>query len=187
MTAIVCLAGGTLRRRGSRRQRIQEVDREVSRGPDRGADRARTGGLRSRDCSGCTKAPTARAATRRTPSACRRARRSGSASFELSRVACDSWPNADATITAQGQPVSDVRVRPAKRARNPRSRAGDLVMFIIKRGDRYGVRLLDPTVVRADELQGPALFSAQTAYRVEAKFVPYDTPKTGAGAERARA
>ena len=55
--------------------------------------------------------------------------------------------------------------------------SGDLVMFIIKRGDRYGVRLLDPQGSARANFKGLRYFPLQTAYRVDAKFVPYDAPK----------
>ena len=55
--------------------------------------------------------------------------------------------------------------------------SGDLVMFIIKRGDRYGVRLLDPQSSARTNFKGLRYFPLQTAYRVDATFVPYATPK----------
>jgi len=50
-------------------------------------------------------------------------------------------------------------------------------MFIIKRGDRYGVRLLDPQSSARTNFKGLSYFPLQSAYRVDAKFVRDDTPK----------
>ena len=69
-----------------------------------------------------------------------------------------------------------VRVRSRKGA-EIRDRVRRLVMFIIRRGDRYGVRLLDPQGSARANFKGLRYFPLQTAYRVDAKFVPYDTPK----------
>ena len=51
-------------------------------------------------------------------------------------------------------------------------------MFIIKRGDRFGVRLLDPQSDHPDQLQGLRYFPLRTTYRVQAKFVSYATPES---------
>ena len=44
-------------------------------------------------------------------------------------------------------------------------------MFIIKRGDRLGVRLLDPKTISRSNFKGLNYFPLRTAYRVQGKFV----------------
>ena len=49
---------------------------------------------------------------------------------------------------------------------------GGLSMFIIRRGDRFGVRLKDPNSRMRKEFTGLRYFSANESYRVNARFVP---------------
>jgi uncharacterized protein len=52
-----------------------------------------------------------------------------------------------------------------------------LTMFVIHRGDRYGVRLKDTESAARKEFTGLHWFPVQESYRVVAKFVPYQPPK----------
>jgi uncharacterized protein (DUF1684 family) len=52
------------------------------------------------------------------------------------------------------------------------AKTGRLSLFIIKRGDKYGVRLKDPESAYLREFHGLEYFPASEAYRVTAKFVP---------------
>jgi uncharacterized protein (DUF1684 family) len=97
-------------------------------------------------------------------------------SFELQQGRVRFVADRAATITAQGQPASEFVFDPEKGQKSAIA-SGDLVMFIIKRGDRYGVRLLDPQGSARANFKGLRYFPLQTAYRVDAKFVPYDAPK----------
>jgi uncharacterized protein (DUF1684 family) len=49
---------------------------------------------------------------------------------------------------------------------------GRLSLFIIKRGDKYGVRLKDPQSAYLREFHGLEYFPASETYRVTARFVP---------------
>jgi uncharacterized protein (DUF1684 family) len=53
----------------------------------------------------------------------------------------------------------------------------DLKMWIIKRGDRYAVRLRDLNAKRFKEYHGLDFFAPKMEYRVTAEFVPYPEPK----------
>ena len=53
----------------------------------------------------------------------------------------------------------------------------DLTMFVIKRGDRYGIRLRDKSSEMRRHFTGLRYFPVREAYRVCAKWVPYDPPK----------
>jgi uncharacterized protein len=52
-----------------------------------------------------------------------------------------------------------------------------LTMFVIHRGDRYGIRLKDTESVSRKEFTGLHWFPVKDSYRVIAKFVPYQPPK----------
>ncbi len=55
---------------------------------------------------------------------------------------------------------------------------GDLAWYIIKRGDRYGIRLRDHKHPRIDELDHIPSYPIQTSYVVESTLEPFDVPKT---------
>jgi len=52
-----------------------------------------------------------------------------------------------------------------------------LTMFVIHRGDRYGIRLKDPQSESRKEFTGLHWFPVKESYRVVAKFVAYQPPK----------
>jgi len=52
-----------------------------------------------------------------------------------------------------------------------------LTLFVIHRGDRYGIRLKDMDSKLRKDFAGRHWFPVQPAYRVTAKFVAYDPPK----------
>jgi len=55
---------------------------------------------------------------------------------------------------------------------------GDLAWYIVKRGERYGIRLRDHKHPRIDELDHIPSYPIQTDYVVEATLEPFDSPKT---------
>jgi len=55
---------------------------------------------------------------------------------------------------------------------------GDLAWYIVKRGERYGIRLRDHKHPRIDELDHIPSYPIQTDYLVEATLEPFDSPKT---------
>jgi len=54
---------------------------------------------------------------------------------------------------------------------------GDLSFFVIKRGDRYGVRVKDTASQARANFKGLDYFPADPKWQVSAKFVPYDAPR----------
>ena len=54
---------------------------------------------------------------------------------------------------------------------------GDLSFYVIKRGDRFGIRVKDSKSPVRLGFKGIASFPADPTYRVVATFVPYATPK----------
>ncbi len=55
---------------------------------------------------------------------------------------------------------------------------GDLVWYIIRRGDKYGIRLRDLKHPRIGELEQIPTYPVSTDYVVEATLLPFDEPKT---------
>ena len=54
---------------------------------------------------------------------------------------------------------------------------GDLAWYIIKRGERYGIRIRDYKHPRIEEVDHIPSYPIQTEYVVEASLVPFDEPK----------
>jgi uncharacterized protein (DUF1684 family) len=55
---------------------------------------------------------------------------------------------------------------------------GDITMFVIKRGERFGIRMRDKNSKMRREFTGLRWFPVREEYRVEAKWVAYEAPKT---------
>jgi uncharacterized protein (DUF1684 family) len=54
---------------------------------------------------------------------------------------------------------------------------GDVSFFIIKRGERFGVRLKDKNSEFRRKFRGLTWYAIKPAWRIEAKWVPYSQPK----------
>ena len=59
-----------------------------------------------------------------------------------------------------------------------RLQQGDLAWYIVKRGERYGIRLRDHKHPRLNELDHIPSYPIQTDYVVEAILHPFESPKT---------
>jgi len=82
------------------------------------------------------------------------------------------------TTTVNGSPVSAATLKPDSSESPDVLRLNDLTMFVIQRGDRYGIRLKDKNSEMRKAFTGLKYFPVREEYRVKAKFVPYDPPKT---------
>ncbi|MEP6593855.1 MAG: DUF1684 domain-containing protein [Acidobacteriota bacterium] len=85
-------------------------------------------------------------------------------------------PAAGAGVTAAGKPVASAIEAPADDAAALAS--GDLRMFVIRRDDRFGVRLRDLKNPSRAQFRALRYFPVRTAYRVRATFVAYAQPRT---------
>jgi uncharacterized protein (DUF1684 family) len=96
--------------------------------------------------------------------------------FELKNGTVTFTADAGVRLTASGKPVNQFTFEPEKGDKSAIAIAG-LTMFVIKRGDRYGVRLLDPETEQRRRFKDLRYFPVQRAYRVRAAFKPYRKPK----------
>ncbi|HZF13530.1 MAG TPA: DUF1684 domain-containing protein [Thermoanaerobaculia bacterium] len=79
-------------------------------------------------------------------------------------------------LTHKGKPVTDLDLKPE--AGPPTELAlGSLRFFIIYRGDRVGVRVKDTQSPALAAFKDVDTFPVQTAWRVDARFEPYNPPK----------
>jgi uncharacterized protein (DUF1684 family) len=84
---------------------------------------------------------------------------------------------AAAQVTSGGEPVHELHMDPQAGDRGA-LRCGDLVMFLIERGGRYGIRMRDMNNPMRRAFRGLRYFPLREQYRIVAKFVPYELPKT---------
>jgi hypothetical protein len=82
-------------------------------------------------------------------------------------------PGADVRINGKPAGVQVLRPQPGD---VDTVTTGSVTMFVIKRGDRYGVRVRDRHSVRRKEFTGLHWFPVREEYRVTARFIPHPAP-----------
>ena len=81
-------------------------------------------------------------------------------------------------VTLDGQPAAAAMLKPDSSESPDILRLNALTMFVIQRGDRYGIRLKDKNSSIRKAFTGLKYFPPNEEYRVKARFVLYDPPKT---------
>ena len=61
---------------------------------------------------------------------------------------------------------------------NPRLRIGSLTMYVIRRADRYGLRIKDSRSAALNSFHGLNWFPPNARYRVTARWIPYDPQRS---------
>ena len=82
-----------------------------------------------------------------------------------------------APVTVNGKPPTTAEIRTDEKLLPDVVRLGSLSMIVIKRGERYGVRVKDLNSKQRREFKGLRWFPVKEAYRITAQFVAYDQPK----------
>jgi uncharacterized protein (DUF1684 family) len=80
-------------------------------------------------------------------------------------------------VRAAGQPVRKLEMKPDVPGPADTITIGALSMFVIKRGDRFAIRLRDNNSSFRKEFSGLHWFDVDEAWRIRAKWVPYNPPK----------
>lgn len=96
--------------------------------------------------------------------------------FELKKGTVTFTADAGVRLTAGKKPVDHFTFDPKQGEKSAIAIAG-LTMFVIKRGDRYAVRLLDPESKERRAFKGLRYYPLRSWYHVKAKFTPYPKPK----------
>jgi uncharacterized protein (DUF1684 family) len=82
-------------------------------------------------------------------------------------------------ITANGQPVTSLDLKDDNDDNGPTIlKFGSLLMNVVKRGDRIGVRVKDTESRTRREFKGLEYYPIDPKWRIEARFEPYQPPKT---------
>jgi uncharacterized protein len=80
-------------------------------------------------------------------------------------------------VIAAGKPVRTLEMKPDVPGPADTITIGALSMFVIKRGDRFAIRLRDNNSSFRKEFSGLRWFDVDEAWRIRAKWVPYNPPK----------
>ena len=80
-------------------------------------------------------------------------------------------------VTLNGKPVSEQVLKSDAEGDPDILILGDLSFYVIKRGDRFGIRVKDSQSPVRLNFKGIASYPADPAYQVVADFIPYVTPK----------
>ncbi len=79
--------------------------------------------------------------------------------------------------TVDGEVAGDRELRPDTTGTPDVLALGRLRMHVLRRGERFGIRLKDPESAARRNFTGLAWFDVQETARVRARFVPYEKPK----------
>ena len=80
-------------------------------------------------------------------------------------------------VTVDGKPAISEMLKPDSAGEPDVLQVDDLTMFVIHRGNRFGIRLKDRNSEMRKAFTGLKFFPPDESYRVRAKFVPYNPPK----------
>ena len=81
------------------------------------------------------------------------------------------------TVTAGGKPVATMDLKDESTGSPDVLTLGPLMMHVIKRGDRYAIRLKDMNSRFRKEFTGLHWFPIKESYRVTARWEPHDPPR----------
>jgi uncharacterized protein (DUF1684 family) len=81
-------------------------------------------------------------------------------------------------VTLNGQPATSGALTHDSSGAPDVLQVNNLTMFVIERGGRYAIRLKDANSEMRKAFKGLKYYPPREEYRVIARFVPYDPPKT---------
>ncbi|MGH9900601.1 MAG: DUF1684 domain-containing protein [Pyrinomonadaceae bacterium] len=96
--------------------------------------------------------------------------------IELRRGTTTLTAAEGALVTSQGQPIRVLELKADAAGAPTLIKVGSLTMTVIKRGERYGLRVWDRDSPKRREFAGMRWFPARESYRVTARFVPHERP-----------
>lgn len=79
--------------------------------------------------------------------------------------------------TSNGKPVTTIELKTDEKQKPNIINIGSLSLYVVKRGERYGVRVKDKNSKQRREFTGMKWFDIRESYRITATFVRYDKPK----------
>ena len=85
-------------------------------------------------------------------------------------------PEKGVAVTMNGTTAKETELKPDIDANYDRLSLGRVKFFIIQREDKFGVRIKDNDSAARREFTGMKWYPVDPAWRVQAKFVPWDKP-----------
>jgi uncharacterized protein (DUF1684 family) len=82
-----------------------------------------------------------------------------------------------AEVTVNDKPAHEVDIQSDQTKKPDLIKAGDLSFLLLKRGERWGIRLKDKNSRARREFTGLRWYPVKESYRVTAKFVAYEQPR----------
>ncbi|MFC2094002.1 DUF1684 domain-containing protein [Bacteroidota bacterium] len=85
--------------------------------------------------------------------------------------------NKEVNVTNEGNRIKEIKLEHDQTGNPTVLDVGSLRWYIIKRGERYGIRLRDTEASLLKEFKGINIYPINEDWRIEATFKPYDPPK----------
>ena len=82
------------------------------------------------------------------------------------------------TVLRNGSPITELEMSPDTSKKLEVLTVGELTMLLIKRGERYGIRLKNKNSLERRQFPGLRWFPIRHSYRITADFVAYEQPKS---------
>lgn len=86
-------------------------------------------------------------------------------------------PAPGAGLTIEGRPAGEQVLRDDMSETTDVVKLGEVSFYVIRRGDKFGIRVKDPNSPVRTRFKGLEYFPADPKWRVTGTFVPYDTPR----------
>ena len=83
-------------------------------------------------------------------------------------------------LLLNGKPASEAVLKSDAEGKPDVLQAGRVRFYVIRRGDRLGIRIKDPETPARKAFHGVPRYPVDPAWRVEADFIPYATPQVRA-------
>lgn len=87
-------------------------------------------------------------------------------------------PQPGTNLTVNGEPATARVLKTDADGKPDLLKAGRLSFFVIRRGERFALRVKDPESEARKAFKGIACYPANAEFRVVADFLPYEKPKT---------
>jgi hypothetical protein len=99
----------------------------------------------------------------------------GAFEFRQEKITFRAAPGA--SVTSKGQPVNLLEMKPDTAGAPDILAIGDLSLFVIHRGQRYGIRVKHKSSAARREFTGLKWYPVRASWRISAEFVPHPSPK----------
>ena len=85
--------------------------------------------------------------------------------------------NEETVLRIKGKPIKEMALKADHTGKPDVVELAQLQMWVIKRGNRYGIRLRDLNAAAFKSYQGLEFFPPREKFKIEADFIPYSSPK----------